>query len=133
MASGAQTPEGSIAQPTYHLVEYNLSSLRLSFTADLDYALEKLQPTPGTKLQAAPTEKLQAITVTDAFGAVVGGPGAVNPPVRYAAKPQVTTKTKHVRLVMAKFGPKGDPLAMQWGSSVLQPSIQEVVTLTVTT
>src|SRR5579871_6972122 len=40
MPSGAQMPEGSILEPTYHRNEYNLADLGVSFIADITYEVE---------------------------------------------------------------------------------------------
>lgn len=127
LASGAQAPDGSILEPTYHEVTHNLSNLKLLYLVDIDYELEPLQSSPTTQLQAVASEPLQTVKGFDAFGKQVIGPGAEVAPQVLNLIPSVATTTRHVRIVMAKLGPKGDPLAMNWGVSVLQPAFQEVV------
>ena len=133
--SGAQMPDETILEPTYNEVKHNLADLRLLFIADLDFELEPLQEDPdlitGTELQADPEEPLQVVRATNAFGRPVLGPDAENPPPLLDPVPASTTKTRHVVITPAKFGPYGDPLAMKWGDpdSVLQPMLQVVVEL----
>jgi len=131
LASGTQLPEGSIFEPTYHLVKHNLADLGLTFIADLDYEREPFQQTPTTPYQASPTEPYQVIKGFDAFGKQVIGPGAVVVPPALQPAPEMTVTTRHVRILPAKYGPKGDPLAMNWGVGTYQPMIQELVELTV--
>lgn len=127
MASGAQTPDETILDATYHFVTHNLADLRALHVADLDWEFEPLQATPSTPLQADPSEPLQDIRGFDAFGNQIAGVDAEDAPSRFAPAPVEQTKTRHVKIAMAKFGPKGDPEAMDWGVSVLQPVIQIVV------
>lgn len=128
MTAGAMGSEGSIDEPTYHQVSHNLANLQLRFIADLDYVLESLQASAGTQLQADVDEPLQVVRAYDAFGNQVIGPEADDAPELLATEAEEVVVTRHVRIMMAKFGPKGDPLAMDWGVSELQPAVQEIVT-----
>lgn len=128
--AGAQTPDGSIFEPTYHSTVFNLAALGLSFIADLDYQLDEFQDTPAKKFQENPTDPYQVIRAFDAFGNQCVGPEAVDPPVQVDPDPQETTTTCHVVMKVAKFGPFGDPEALQWGQGTeFQPSIQIKVQL----
>lgn len=129
MAAGAQTPDGSIFEPTYHLVKHNFANLRIQHIIDLDYTLEVLQSTPSTPLQADPSEPLQDISAFDAFGNLIYGSGTPPASIPPGLEPEPTeeTTTRHVNLRLAKLGPKGDPLAMNFGTSVLQPTVQEIL------
>lgn len=129
LAAGTQTPEGTIFEPTFHSIEYNLAALGLTFIADLDHTLEVLQATPGTELQADPGDPLQEVKASDAFGLQIFGPGAADPQLLVDPKAAVATKTRHTIIQMSKLGPKGDPDAMDFGVSVLQPAKQKVVEL----
>lgn len=131
LSAGAQSPDGSIFEPTFHSIEFNLSSLGLTFLADLDYTLSVLQATAGTELQADPGDPFQTVKAFDAFGLQIFGPGAANPQTLVNPKATIATKTRHTVIQMAKLGPKGDPDAMDWGVSVLQPAKQKVVELIV--
>jgi hypothetical protein len=143
-----------VAEPTYELTRYNLSSLGLRWIPDLDWVLEPLQADPDDELQADPDEPLQEVRAFDAFGLQVVGPEATEPedfpdgslppapgggsgyspaPGKgslYDPTPIVSTTKKHLAVFPAKFGPYGDPDAMAWGDedSVLQPMISKVVT-----
>ncbi len=128
--AGAQTPDGSIFEPTYHSVVFNLAELGLSFLADVDYTLDEFQDDPGKEFQANPTDPYQVIRAFDAFGNQCVGPEAVNPPPELDPVPKIETTTCHVVLKVAKFGPFGDPEALQWGQGTeFQPSIQTKVNL----
>lgn len=131
LAAGAQMPDESILEPSYHEVHHNLAQLGLLFVADLDYALEPLQTDSDTVLQADEDEPLQQVTATDAFGRQVVGPDAEDPPDLYDPDGITTTKARHVLFEPAKLGPYGDSDAMKWGDpdSVLQPTIRKVVEL----
>lgn len=129
MPAGAQTEDGSIFEPTYHFVTHNYADLKIRHVADVDYVLEVLQETPSTPLQATPTEPLQIIRGYDAFGFQVLGPEATIEDPAIGIDGEVVTRTRHIRISMSKFGPKGDPAAMIWGTSALQIPIQEVIEL----
>lgn len=129
MAAGVQMPDGSIMEPTFREIYVNLAVLQCEFLADLDYTAEPFQANPGDQLQADPEEPLQEISATDAFGEVVLGPNAVEDLPQISLEETTVATTKHVRVLMAKLGPKGDPLAMVWGESVLQPAVTEVLEL----
>lgn len=131
LASGTQTPDGSIFEASYHEVKHNLADLKLLWIADLDFELEPLQLSPTTPLQAVPTEPLQVVKGFDGFGKQAFGPGTscLSPVLNPVGAS--TTTTRHVRITPAKLGPKGDPLAMDWGVGQLQPFFQEIIELTV--
>jgi len=130
LAAGAMAPDGDIEEPTFHRVLHNLADLRLRHIADLDYVLEPYQETPTTPLQTTPDEPMQTIRAYDAFGNQVLGPEVEDPLELYAIEGSAGTQTRHVQFVPAKYGPPGDPLAMQWGEpgSIYQPVYQVVVT-----
>lgn len=127
--AGAQLPDGSILKPTYHEVEYNLADLGLLFIADVDYSLEVLQEDATVELQANPDEPLQVVSATDAFGYPILGPDAAVQEELVDPAPLVRTTTRHTKLLLASLGPPGDPEAMKWGVSELQPAIQIVIEL----
>ncbi len=113
MPSGAQMPEGSILEPTYNRIEYNLADLKLMHVADLDVDAEAW----GDKNWGEPGKPWQQIQFTDAFGNVVVGDGidpATIPPA-LAPEPISTTTTRHVILTAKTWGPGGDPHALAWG------------------
>lgn len=156
LASGVQFEEGDIDEPTFHLVQHNYASLRLRFIPDLDWVLEQLQADPADVLQADPEEPLQEVRAFDAWAFQVLGPEATEPEdyppgsvppapgggagggssydpsgpkgALYDETPIEVTTTKHTSVKPAKLGPKGDPDAMDWGVSVLQPMITKVIT-----
>jgi hypothetical protein len=131
LPAGTQLPDGSIFEPTYHEVKHNFSDLRLLYIADLDFELEPLQLNPATPLQAVPAEPLQTVKGFDAFGKQAFGPGTEIETPLYGPVPVSTTTTRHIKITGAKLGPKGDPLAMDWGTSELQPFFQQVIELTI--
>lgn len=131
LASGAQAPDGSISEPTFHLREFNYATLGLTYIADLDYTLEELQADPGDELQADPGDPLQTIDAFNAFNNQVLGAGASSPNPVFNPTPSVVTTTRHTVLQMAKLGPKGDPDAMFFGTSELQPPKQKIIELVV--
>lgn len=131
LPSGTQLQDESIFEPTYHEVKHNLSDLKLLYVADLDFVLEPLQTVPTTPLQASPSEPLQVVKGYDGFGKQAIGPGASCQTALFSPVGGSTTTTRHVRITPAKFGPKGDPLAMDWGVGPLQPFFQEIVELTI--
>jgi hypothetical protein len=129
MPAGAQMQNGSIFEPTYHLVTHNFADLKIRHVADIDYTFEELQETPTTELQASPDEPLQVIRGYDAFGYQVLGPEAALEDPSLTIPPERVTRTRHIQIIMSKFGPKGDPDAMIWGTSALQIPIQKVIEL----
>jgi len=131
LPSGTQLQGESIFEPTYHEVKHNLADLKLLWVADLDFELEPLQSSPTTPLQASASEPLQVVKAYDGFGKQAVGPGASCGNEAIDPVAGSTTTTRHVRITPAKFGPKGDPLAMDWGVGPLQPFFQEIVELTV--
>lgn len=131
MTAGMQTPEQSILEPTFREVEVNLAALKCEHIADLDYEVSPFQADPNEELQANEDEELQQISATDAFGVQVMGPDADEDASTELIElaPAVNAKTRHVRVDVATLGPPGDPLAMVWGTSALQPMVSEVIEL----
>lgn len=129
LPAGAQMPDSSILEPSYHELHHNLAELGLLHIADLDYQLEPLQANAEIPLQDDPDKPFQSIIATDAFGKQVAGPDAENPLPLYDPAAQSTVKTRHVVFEPASFGPYGSSDAMRWGDpdSVLQPMIRKVV------
>jgi hypothetical protein len=118
MPAGAQTQDGSIFEPTYHLVTHNYADLKIRHVADVDYTLAPFQLVPlVTPLQATPQTPLQVIRGYDAFGYQVLGPEATVEDPALGITPEIVTRTRHIRITMSKLGPKGDPAAMVWGTS----------------
>ncbi len=115
MPGGAQMPEGSILEPNYNRIEYNLAELGLMFIADLEVDAEYW----GEKEWGSdPDAPWQQFTFTDAFGNVVVG-ADVDPadiPPALAPDPAKTTTTKHVVLTAKTWGPGGDLHALAWGT-----------------
>ncbi len=128
MSAGMQTPEGTVLEPTYREIEVNLAVIQCEHIADLDYTVSALQ-VDSEPFQADAEEVLQEVTAVDAFGEIVLGPDAENPPDLIANEDVTVAKTRHVRVAVSTFGPPGDPNAMVWGTSALQPSVQEVLEL----
>lgn len=149
--SGVVFEGGDVEEPTFWIVRDNFASLRLRWLPDLDWVLEELQDDEDAPLQADPDEPLQQVRAFDAFGLQVVGPEATEPedfppgslPAPpgggsgyspsaakgglYSPIPIETSTSKHVASFPSKFGPKGDPDAMDWGVSELQPMILKVI------
>ncbi len=128
LTAGAQMPDGSIAEPTYHKGVYNLAELDLAFVSDLDYTLQALGD--RTQLQADEATPLQAVRAYDAFGFQVLGPELSEEILaggRFDVVGQKTTTTRHMVLVLSTLGPAGDPGAMSWGTGPLQTSLPRIV------
>ncbi len=120
--SGAQMPDGSILEPTYHFVTVNLAELELLFVADLDYELEPW----GSRPWGEPGKPFQEIKVRDAFGALLIGPD-MDPgeiPPMFALTPARVTTTRHTRLARKPWG------SFRWGESPWGAYSQEVIELT---
>lgn len=120
--AGAQMPEGTILEPTYHFVTANLADLGLLFTADLDYELEGW----GWKPWGATGKPWQAIAIRDAFGALLVGPD-MEPdeiPAMFNLEPIRSTTTRHTRIIRKPWG------SFQWGRSAWGAYLQDVVELT---
>jgi hypothetical protein len=115
LPAGFQLPEGSILEPTYHRIEYNYSKLRLSYVADLDYELEAW----GAKEWEDPGLPWQAVTVSNAFGRAIIGPGVAAEDLAPLVDPVpvTTTTTKHLLVKPFTWGPGGDPDALVWGTT----------------
>jgi hypothetical protein len=127
LPAGAQMPDGSILEPTYHLVEHNFADLRLLYVPDLDWTLGTFQATPSTLYQATPETPCQVVRAFDAFGVQVLGPEAEEEPVAEAPAARRVTLVRHLLVMQAKYGPRGDPDAMVWGQSPYQPTIQKII------
>jgi hypothetical protein len=98
LPAGAQMPEGSILEPTYHRIEFNLAELKALFVADLDWDLQ------GWDYEPWDVGPWQAITATDAFGNVVVGPDvpAEDVPPLLNPEPDVVVTTKHWILTLGR-------------------------------
>lgn len=139
VARAVQVPTGfafgDTFLPNFHVQRVNYARLRLGWLPDLDYVLEELQDDPDTPLQASPTTELQTVKAFDAFGDQVFGPGVTSPPLKVQEmlqpEPKLETKARHRTIKAAKLGPFGDPDAMQFGVSELQPTIRRSVTTVV--
>ncbi|MCJ2530750.1 MAG: hypothetical protein LN413_00310 [Candidatus Thermoplasmatota archaeon] len=122
---------GGIFEKNFHVQRLNYSKLRLGWLPDLDWVLEELQDLPDSPLQADPTEPVQTVKAFDAFGDQVFGPGVTSPPLKVQEmlqpEPKIETKARHRTIKAAKLGPFGDPDAMQFGISELQPTIRKSV------
>lgn len=123
MPAGAQMPEGSILEPTYHRNEFNLSELKSLFIADLKFFKE-----PWGRKTWGDGKPWQQINAIDAFGNQVIGLDAhgdpVDTPARLSLTPIKTTVTRHV--IIAKRGWGGaDPL--RWGTDPWGASLQKIV------
>ncbi len=118
---------GDIFEDNLHIRRLNYSALKLGWLPDLDWVLEELQDDPDTPLQGDPDEPVQVVTAFDAFGDQVFGPGVTSPPLKVQemlqVEPLTETKARHRTIKEAKLGPFGDPDAMQFGVSELQPTI----------
>ncbi len=123
--AGAQMPEGSILEPTYHRVEYNLAELNTRFIADVTYKLEGW----GEKTwnDGGPW---QAVDGVDAFGNVVVGEDAEDPPALLAIAPAVVTTTRHTILTLRAWNIPGNQGGFRWGIDSWNASYQKVVELT---
>lgn len=120
--AGAQLPGGTILEPTYHLIQPNLADLGLLFTADLYYEREGW----GWRPWGQPGKPWQEVTIRDAFGAVLVGPG-MEPdeiPALYNPAPIRTTTTRHTTLYRKGWG------TFPWGQSPWGAYAQTIVELT---
>ncbi len=124
LTAGAQMPAGSILEPTYRKTVYNLAALRVEHVADLDYTVQALGDRPC--LQADPETPLQVVNAFDAFGAQVVGP-VVEDEGRFGRAAAEVATTRHTLIRMATLGPPGDPGAMRFGVSELQPAVQVTI------
>ncbi len=110
---GAQGPEGSILEPTYNQIEYNLAELDVLHIADITYQKEQW----GAKPWGAPGKPWQDIIGTDAFGnQVMGGDvAAEDVPEEISLVPVVHTTTRHILIQRKTWGPIGGAHALRWG------------------
>lgn len=119
--AGAQMPDGSPLDPSYHEIKPNLAQLGLLWTQDLDYQVEKW----GEKPWGAPGKPWRSITITDAFGNIVSGPD-VDPedvPRLLSLTPSTTVKTKHVKIARIPWG------TQPWGTFLWGGHTQTVIEL----
>ncbi len=110
---GAQSPDGSILEPTYNQIEYNLAELDVLHVADITYQKEKW----GAKPWGDPGKPFQDVIGTDAFGNQVMG-GDIDPdsvPAQIQLTPVTVTKVRHVVITRKTWGPIGDVHALRWG------------------
>lgn len=126
LPAGAQTPEGSILEPTYHRIEYNLAELRSRFIADLTYELE----TWGHKVWGATGKAWQDVKGYDAFGNQVMGDGAEDAPAQLALAPVKVTTTRHYVLTLRAWGIPASQGGFRWGIDAWGAGYQKLVELT---
>ncbi len=110
LPAGAQMPEGSILEPTYHRIELNLAELKTTHIADLDYELEEW----GHKPWGDPGKPWQQVSALDAFGNEVMGED-VEAPAQLSLVPEKTTLTKHVVLTLRGWGLPAAQGGFRWG------------------
>lgn len=127
MPSGAQMPDGSILEPTYHRIEHNLASLSALFVADLDWTVEGW----GEKTwdDGGPWQR---ITATDAFGNDVIG-GEVDPediPPMLDLEEITTTTTRHVLLTLRTWGNPTETGGFRWGVDAWGAGFQRLIEVT---
>jgi hypothetical protein len=98
--AGAQTPDGSILEPTYHEIEVNLAALGLIWIADLDYERVPWGSQPWGAFPWGISK------ITDAFGVQIYGedvdPEDVPPALAPAAARTVTTR--HTKIARIPWG-----------------------------
>ncbi len=122
MPAGAQMPEGSILEATYHRSEYNLAELGTRFIADISYYAEQW----GSKVwgDGGPWKETKGF---DAFGNQVIGselaPGEA--PELLALTPSTRTVTRHVLVSKRTWGSGTDPL--RWGTDEWGASLQKLI------
>ncbi len=100
--AGAQSPEGSILEPTYRETSVNLADLDLLFLADLDYEVEPF----GEGVFGEEGRALERINAWDAWGNQVMGED-VDPesiPPMLSATPRKVAVTRHVLVSLKPFG-----------------------------
>lgn len=127
LPAGAQMPEGSILEPTYHRIEHNLSQLRVSHIADLDWELEGW----GEKVWDD-GEPWQRVTAVDAFGNLVMGEG-IEPgdvPPQLAPAGTVVTTTRHYLLTLRTWGNPTVEGGFRWGVDAWNSGYQKLIELT---
>lgn len=122
MPAGAQMPEGSILEPTYHRNEYNLAELGTQFIADISYAVEKW----GDKVwgDGGPWQDIRGV---DAFGNLVLG-NSLDPediPDQLSLTPISKKKTRHVLITVRPWGNVTDGL--RWGVDAWGATLQKVI------
>jgi hypothetical protein len=117
--AGAQTPDGSILEPTYQEVEPNLADLGLVWIADLDYEI----PNWGDEDWGDFVWGVSRIT--DAFGAEVLGPDTdpEDVPPAIAPTPARVERTRHVKIDVVPWG------KFAWGEFLWGGSEQTVIEL----
>ncbi len=111
--AGWQAPEGSILEPTYNQIVYNLAELDALHLANLTFQKERW----GIKAWGAPGKVWQDIIGTDAFGNQVMG-GTIDPedvPEKIRLDPVTRTKVRHIIMTRKTWGPVGGEHALRWG------------------
>jgi len=122
MTAGAQTPDGSILEPTYHEIEYNLADLGLLFIPDFDFTPEAW----GDKTWGDADKPWQSVEAVDAFGAEIMGPD-VDPadvPVLFQPAKNRKITTRHVLLTRKGWG---GPHPLLWGADPWGAEYQEIL------
>jgi len=125
LPAGAQMPEGSILEPTYHRIEHNLAQLGVLHIADIDWSLQ------GWDTEPWDMGVWQAITGQDAFGNLVVGPdvAAEDVPTQLDPEPDIVTTTKHTILTLRTWGNPNEPGGFRWGTDPWMASYLKVVEL----
>ncbi len=122
LPAGAQMPEGSILEPTYHRIEYNLAELGTGFIADITYKHEAW----GQKIwgDGRPWKDVQGF---DAFGNQVIGWDleAGDTPPLLDLEPSVRTTTRHVLITKRGWG--SGPDGLRWGTDEWGASLQKLI------
>jgi hypothetical protein len=126
LPAGAQMPEGSILEPTYHRIEHNLTQLRSLFIADITWTLQ------GWDVEPWDEGPWQEIRGEDAFGNVVVGSEipAEDVPPQISTETEGEKKARHVVLTLRSWGNPQDPGGFRWGIDPWMASYQKIVELT---
>lgn len=96
--AGAQMPDGSILEPSYHEVKVNLADLDLLFIPDLDFEIAKYG------VGDYGVGDYAAIKAFDAFGYQVMGDGAESVPAELGLEPTRKVTTKHTAIRIRPYG-----------------------------
>ena len=126
MPAGAQTPEGSILEPTYHRIEHNLAQLKATFIADLTYQLEGW----GHLVWGEEDKPWQEVLAFDAFGNQVLGEGADEEIAQLSLEPIKITTTRHYVLTLRGWGLPAAEGGFRWGVDAWGAGYQKLVELT---
>lgn len=125
LPAGAQMPEGSILEPTYHRIEFNLAELRISHIADLDWTLQGWDTEPWDE------GPWQAIEATDAFGNQVVGED-LDPedlPPQLAPSPSRRTTARAHVLTLRTWGNPEEEGGFRWGIDPWMAGYQKLLEL----